>query len=286
MEENNHFEKDFNEKYLESYRQEQSDPTNESHQFDTAVTADGSVNNPAASAETPSGTTTSFITSEVQAYGHPVIDFTNAMLPKGAPVGSRHKAAIKLAYDLLIICDGAAKKVLNLLMQLQWVKDIVTERGQKEIDDIMDAAQKLKHKRESENYYELQPSREMKRAIEQVTGRKYTVLVWEARRQMMGATGGEGAQDSVTVMLERIGREIEKLFPRYPLLKLLCHRLERKYYVVALFVGGAYAMTLMTRCWWRPCSCRSMRVNRQPGRKPARPLKPCASRASRMATMP
>jgi hypothetical protein len=49
------------------------------------------------------------------------------------------------------------------------------------------------------------------------------------------------------------------LFPRYPLLKLLCHRLERKYYVVALFVGGAFAMTLMTRCWYQS--------GMEPGRK-------------------
>jgi hypothetical protein len=112
----------------------------------------------------------------------------------------------------------------------------------------MDAAQKLKHKRESENYYELQPSCEMRRAIEQVCGRKYRLLVREAHQLMTDDMNGD---DGITAMLERIGREIEKLFPRYPLLKLLCHRLERKYYVVALFVGSAFAMTLMTRCWYQ-----------------------------------
>ena len=241
--------KEFNEKFLVSYQQEQSDPTNENHQFDTAVTTGESVTNPVAIVAPPVATTP-FVASEVKAYGVPVIDFANAMLPNGAPVGSRHKAAIKLAYDLLLICDGNNENVRQLLLQLEWVKAIVAERGMKEIDDIVDAAKKLMHKRESENYYELQPSREMKRAIEKVTGRKYATLVREAHRQLMGAAGAEGNQDNVTAMLERIGREIEKLFPRYPLLKLLCHRLERKYYVVALFVGGAYAMTLMTRCWY------------------------------------
>ena len=143
-------------------------------------------------------------------------------------------------------------------MQLQWVRDVVAERGQKEIDDIMESAQKLKHKRESENYYELLPSREMRRAIEAVTGRKYIALVKKIQKQALGGLTDAEQQD-ITAMLERIGREIEKLFPYCPLLKLLCHRLERKYYVVALFVGGAFFMTLMTRCWYQS--------GMEPGRK-------------------
>ena len=248
----------FNEKFLESYRQEQSDPTNKGHQFDSATANDGQVINHAATiASAPPQQEADVV--DLMAFGHPVIDFTNAMLPNGAPVGSRHKLALKLAYDLLLVCDGNTDKVMALLMQLPWVKAVVNERGQKELDDIMDAAKKLMHKRESENYYELQPSKEMRRAIEEVTGRKYSVLIREAHRQMMAGVGGDAEQDNVTAMLERIGREIEKLFPRYPLLKLLCHRLERKYYVVALFVGGAFAMTLMTRCWYQS--------GMEPGRK-------------------
>lgn len=251
---------DFNEKYLESYRQEQSDPTDKGHQFDSTAAEEGQVMNPQ-----PNGTEARRLaqsvvspnTGDLTAFGYPLVDFTNALLPNGAPVGSRHKSAIRLAYDLLIVCDGDDRKVLALMMQLQWVKDIVAERGQKEIDDIMDAAQKLKKKRESENYYELLPSREMRRAIESVAGRKYSELVKEVHRQMLGM--GIPDEDGITPMLERIGREIEKLFPRYPLLRLLCHRLERKYYVVALFVGGAFAMTLMTRCWYQSGT--------EPGRK-------------------
>ena len=238
--------KEFNEKFLGSYQQELSDPTNKNHQFDSEkTTADGQVMN-------------TVINLDLTAFGYPLADFSNALYPNGAPIGSRHKSAIKLAYDLLIICDGDAQKVQALLMQLQWVKDVVAERGQKEIDDIMESAQKLKHKRESENYYELQPSKEMRRAIEQVTGRKYLALVKEMQKQALGVMTDAEQQDT-TAMLERIGQEIEKLFPRYPLIKLLCHRLERKYYVVALFVGGAFCMTLMTRCWYQS--------GMEPGRK-------------------
>ena len=238
--------KEFNEKFLGSYQQELSDPTNKNHQFDSDA------QQLAASVTTPA------VNLDLTAFGYPITDFTNALLPNGAPVGSRHKSAIKLAYDLLVVCDGDAEKVQALLMQLQWVKDVVAERGQKEIDDIMESAQKLKHKRESENYYELQPSKEMRRAIEQVTGRKYLALVKEMQKQALGVMTDAEQQDT-TAMLERIGQEIEKLFPRYPLIKLLCHRLERKYYVVALFVGGAFCMTLMTRCWYQS--------GMEPGRK-------------------
>ena len=210
--------KEFNEKFLGSYQQEQSDPTNKDHQFDSEkATADGQTTNPTtatpvAAQQLAASVTTPAVNLDLTAFGYPLVDFTNALLPNGAPVGSRHKSAIKLAYDLLVVCDGDAEKVRALLMQLQWVKDVVAERGQKEIDDIMESAQKLKHKRESENYYDLLPSKEMRRAIESVTGRKFTALVKEVQKQALGGMT-EAEQQDITAMLERIGREIEKMFP-------------------------------------------------------------------------
>ena len=248
--------KEFNEKFLGSYQQEQSDPTNKNHQFDSEKTStDGQVTSPAtatpaAAQQLAASVTTPDANLDLTAFGYKIVDFANALLPNGAPVGSRHKSAIKLAYDLLVICDGDAEKVRALLMQLQWVKDIVTERGQKEIDDIMESAQKLKHKREGEQLNDLLPSKDMLRAIEEVTGRSYKVLLSEMRKKAIEA-GSDVSQDDIIKLLENIGREIEKLFPRYPLLKLLCHRLPRKHYIAALLVGGAFLMTLMTRCWYR-----------------------------------
>ena len=260
--------KEFNEKFLGSYQQEQSDPTNKNHHFDSEAVVNGEqVTNPttaipAATQELAASVTKPAVNLDLTAFGYPITDFTNALLPNGAPVGSRHKSAIKLAYDLLIICDGDVKKVLALMMQLQWVKDVVAERGQKELDDIMDAAQKLKHKREGEQLNDLQPSKDMQRAIKQVTGRSYNVLLSELRKQAMAASG-EVSQDDIIKLLENIGSEIEKLFPRYPVLKLLCHRLPRKHYIAALLVGGAFMMTLMTRCWYRfwPAPGRQCRLN-------------------------
>jgi hypothetical protein len=260
--------KEFNEKFLGSYQQEQSDPTNKNHHFDSEAVVNSeqvtkpATAKPAAAQELAASVTKPAVNLDLTAFGYPITDFTNALLPNGAPVGSRHKSAIKLAYDLLIICDGDVKKVLALMMQLQWVKDVVAERGQKEIDDIMDAAQKLKHKREGEQLNDLQPSKDMQRAIKQVTGRSYNVLLSELRKQAMAA-GGEVSQDDIIKLLENIGSEIEKLFPRYPLLKLLCQRLPRKRYIAALLVGGAFMMTLMTRCWYRfwPAPGRQCRLN-------------------------
>lgn len=248
--------KEFNEKFLGSYQQEQSDPTNKDHQFDSEKTsADGQVTTPAtatpaAAQQLAASVTTPDANLDLTVFGYKIVDFANALLPNGAPVGSRHKSAIKLAYDLLVICDGDAEKVRALLMQLQWVKEVINERGQKEIDDIIESAQKLKHKREGEQLSDLLPSKDMLRAIEEVTGRSYKVLLSEMRKKAMEA-GSDVSQDDIIKLLENIGREIEKLFPRYPLLKLLCHRLPRKHYIAALLVGGAFLMTLMTRCWYK-----------------------------------
>ena len=248
--------KEFNEKFLGSYQQEQSDPTNKNHQFDSEKTStDGQVTNPAtatpaAAQQLAASVTTPDANLDLTAFGYKIVDFANALLPNGAPVGSRHKSAIRLAYDLLVVCDDDAEKVRALLMQLHWVKDIVKERGQKEIDDIMESAQKLKHKREGEQLNDLLPSKDMLRAIKEVTGRSYNMLLSEMRKKAMEA-GSDVSQDDIIKLLEDIGSEIEKLFPRYPLLKLLCHRLPRKHYIAALLVGGAFLMTLMTRCWYK-----------------------------------
>lgn len=263
----------FNEKFLESYRKEQSDPINENHHFDTE-SRDGGSEKPAAAAQlavsvaqpsaaspqpSPASPQPSKSASSIMAFGYPVVDFIGALLPGGVPVGSRHKQAIRLAYNLMLICDGDPAKVSLLLMQLQWVRDVVTERGERELDDIIDSAKKLMRKRESENIGELMPSREMRRAIESVTRRKYSQLMAEARRQL--SPDGDG--DDVTAMLERLGRKLERLFPRFPQLKLLCRGLKRKHYVVALFVAGAFAHNLMTRCWYRfwPMPGRRCRLN-------------------------
>ena len=270
MEDQNFYQtQDFNEKFLESYRQEQSDPTNKNHAFDSPTTANQEreqqpANTPATSmaAKTPAVKAPEVKVSEVKAFGFPVVDFVHALFPEGVPEGSRHATALKLAQDLLILCDGNQETVRQLLLHQPWVRDVVAERGMKEIDDIVDSAKKLMRRRESENLNALQPTRNMRRAIESVAQRNYSQLVAEAQKRLVGSAEGD-EQDLTVQLLERIGREIEKLFPRYPLIRLLCYRQKRKHYIAAMLVGGAFLMTLMTRCWYRfwSASGRQCRLN-------------------------
>lgn len=225
-------------------------PTDPTHRFTEQTTSDiPNYSTPTSDSATELAKSV-LPSSDMKVYGFPMIDYINTLLPNGAPQGSRHPWMLKLSNDLLILLDDDAQKVKDILLSLQWVKDVTTERNMNELDRVIASAQKLKQKRESENIYELQPSRDMRRAIEKVTQRKYKTLVMEAHQKAM--SGLDPAQrDDITQMLERIGKELKKLSPHYSLMKLLFHRLKPKYYVAALFVGGAFCMTLMTRCWYK-----------------------------------
>ena len=182
-------------------------------------------------------------------FGSSVVDFVNTMLPNGAPEGSRHKFALKVATDAIILYDGDMERVRQLLLSFQWVQDIVTERGMAEIERILAAAKKRMEKREAENLYDPQPSKEMRRAIKTVTGRDYSVLLREERSKALGQDAA--AIDDISNMLERIGVRLERLFKYFVLMRLLCYRLKRRHFAAAVFVGGGFGMTLMTRMWYR-----------------------------------
>lgn len=182
-------------------------------------------------------------------FGYSVMDFVNTMLPNGAPEGSRHKFALKVATDAIILYDGDMERVRKLLLSFQWVQDIVTERGMAEIERILTAAKKRMEKREAENLYDPQPSKEMRRAIKTVTGRDYSVLLREERSKALGQDAA--AIDDISNMLERIGVRLERLFKYFVLMRLLCYRLKRRHFAAAVFVGGGFGMTLMTRMWYR-----------------------------------
>ncbi|MBR4336752.1 MAG: hypothetical protein IKP91_00720 [Bacteroidaceae bacterium] len=194
-------------------------------------------------------------------FGHQVLDFVNVLLPNGVPQGSRHKTGISLAYDLIILRDGNVDAVRQDMLQLAFIQEIIRERGQKEIESILQAAKKLMEKREQEYISSPQPSVGMRRAIESLTGRSYSSLVAEQNKQMLG--GQPTPEKDLLQFLNSLGADIKKLMPRFPLLELFCHNLPRKHYIAALFIGGAYSMTLMTRCWYRfwPKPGRKCRLN-------------------------
>ena len=249
------FESEFDRQYGDSYREGNSAATNSDHQLpgNAAAPSEGTQSvTPAASDETAKELASEVAPKDVDqakylVFGYDPADFVLAIYPNGP--NCRHDAARDLYNDLLVMYDANVDLARNKLLSLQWVQDLIKERGMNEIERIVEGGRKLLQKRESENFNAPQPSKAMQKAIEQVTGRKYNVL----KREQLGVEQGKATamQDNIIEVLERIGGEIEKLFPRYPLLKLLCHRLPRKHYIAALFVGGAFLMTLMTRCWYK-----------------------------------
>lgn len=252
------FTSDFDEKFRAEYQAGNTQPTNPDNHFDAEAEDSGqsTTANVAAAcqlaaqvAPTPKALTPELEAELTTIFDHHVEDYINTIYPQGAPEGSRHKSALKLASDLMIMLDGSEQVVRAVLMKLPWVQAVVTERGEKEIDDIIDSARKLLKKRESENYYELQPSKEMRRAIKAVTGRDYSQLMREERAKAQGQD--VTAIDDISMMLERIGGRLERLMKHYELMSLLCYRLKRRHFASAVFVGGGFGMTLMTRMWYR-----------------------------------
>ena len=240
-------------KFGEMYRQGEGHcaPTNPENRFDEAP---ASVKSSTPKVETPVAIRTARAAptddGPVMVFDNPMVDYINAQLPNGAPDGSRHKFALKVASDAIIMLDGDLDKVRQVLLSLSWVKDVIKERGQDEIERILQTAKKRMEKKEAENYNEPQPSKEMRDAVKTVTGRSYRQLTREAH---LTAEGRElaASEHDIMMMLENIGCDVEKLFPYYPVLRLLCYHLKRRHYIAALLVGSAFFMTLMTRCWYR-----------------------------------
>ena len=243
--------------YGDDYRSENSSALNPNHALpgNTTVETSGESLTPNAAAD---GETAKELARQIapkervlslDVFGHSVVDFVNTMLPNGAPEGSRHKFALKVATDAIILYDGDMERVRKLLLSFQWVQDVVTERGMAEVERILTAAKKRMEKREAENIYDPQPSKEMRRAIKTVAGRDYSVLVREERSKALGQNAA--AIDDISMMLERIGLRLERLFKYFELMRLLCYHLKRRHYASAVFVGGGFGMTLMTRMWYR-----------------------------------
>ena len=250
---------EFDRQYGDSYRNENSQATNTDHVLPGNATAEASdeCSTPKAPETTGATEAARELAAQVmpkdldddKVFGYSVRDFVNTMLPDGAPEGSRHNFALKVATDAILLFDGDMERVRRLLLSFQWVQEIIQERGMAEIDRIIAAAKKRMEKREAENLYDPQPSKEMRRAIKAVTGRDYSALVREQRATAMGQA--TAVQDDLLKMLERIGARLKKnFFKHYELLRLLCHRQKSKHYIAALYVGGCLGATLLTRMFY------------------------------------
>ena len=261
----NSYVNEFDRQYGDSYRESKSSATIPANQLPGNAPAQpgdgGQLSTPSAATSAPPSAASAEAAREVasavvpkpledaKAFGHAIEDFINTMLPNGVPEGSRHKFALKLAYDLGIMLDGNWEQVKAVLLKLKWVQEIIAERCMAEIDRIVESARKLKQKRESENYGDPQPSKEMRRAIQQVTGRSYSVLLREERARATGQA--LASQADILQTLVRIGREMGRLSKFFPLMQLLFFRMSVKYFPALFFVGGGFLMTLLTRCWYQ-----------------------------------
>ena len=254
MEQKDIFENEFDRKYGDSYREGNSAATNSDHQLpgNAAAPSEGGQSvTPAASEEVAKELASQVAPKDIDqakylVFGYDPADFVLAIYPNGP--NCRHDAARDLYNDLLVLYDADWEMARNKLLTFDFVQAIISERSMKEIEDIVEGGRKLFQKRESENYNSLQPSKAMRKAIEQVTGRKYNVL----KREQLGVEQGQAVAMQMEILktLENIGAEFAKLVPYFPLLKLLCFRMKQKYFPAVFFVGGAFAMTLMTRCWY------------------------------------
>ena len=209
---------------------------------------------PATSATTPDVPVTATATTEQQTqqvevpmvFDHPAADYINIMLPNGAPKGQRHKTMLKLANDLIVLLDGDEQLVKKTLLQISWIRDVVRERGEKELENVIDSAKKLLKRRESETFYPIRPSKAIQSAIEELTHQSYSCLLNSSNVMI----GSKKVTDEQVEMLTRMGRQISKFNAYFPLLKLLCHRHKHVNYVGVLFVAAGFLTTLMTRCWY------------------------------------
>ena len=159
---------------------------------------------------------------------------------------NRHNESLKLATDLLLMLDGDKKLVQQIVEGQSWVQEIIAERDENVEQTVESAAECVKQK--EKKYASSQPSKAMLEAIQAFTGKSFREIVLGAERvnELEG-----NYSNRMNKMLEGWGREIEELFPYFPMLKDVCAGLKRSQYPAALFVAGGAAMTLMTRTWYR-----------------------------------
>ena len=159
---------------------------------------------------------------------------------------NRHNESLKLATDLLLMLDGDKQLVQRIVEGQSWVQEIIAERDENVEQTVESAAECVKQK--EKKYASSQPSKAMLEAIQAFTGKSFREIVSRAER----VNESEGNySNKMNKLLEGWGREIEELFPYFPLLKDVCAGLKRSQYPAALFVAGGAAMTLMTRTWYR-----------------------------------
>ena len=172
-----------------------------------------------------------------------IIDQRYAAKLPCADDSNRHKESLKLATDLLIMLDGDKQLVQHIVKAQPWVQEIIDERDEN-VGQTVESAADCVAKKEGERTSPY-PSKAMQEAIKEATGKTYQEITKAPTAAVSLLSTDLNGQ------LEMWGEQIEAMMPEFPILKDICKGLKRNQYPAALFVAGAFEMTLMTRCTYR-----------------------------------
>ena len=154
----------------------------------------------------------------------------------GEPVeGERNVKLYQLAVSLRAICDNNRQLLMQVMPRLGL--------DEQELQSIVESACKEPPKGISKVLMK----------ILQTLPQTPPCMEGSSQNQVQGLSTPlahrEGSGESLP--LDGWGEQIEALFDDYPILRDICKGLKRNQYPAALFVAGAFEMTLMTRCTYR-----------------------------------
>ena len=178
--------------------------------------------------------------------GYEIQEIINARYSEKIPCkedSNRHTESLKLATDLLLMLDGDKGQVLQIVKSQPWVQEIIDERNE-DVGQTVDSAADCVAQKEKK-YASSLPSKVMLEAVQKVCGKTYQEIV------KASPDPSKGRGEEIGARLLEWGAEIEALFGDFPILMDICKGLKKNQYPAALFVGGGFLMTLMTRCTYR-----------------------------------
>ena len=250
----NYYNEEFDKKYTPMYREKKTQPLY--HQFPSDDGADSAHRSKtaavaSANAAQGNGSLGSVDDSQVEIKwrGYDVQKIIDARYAAKLPCAddsNRHKESLKLATDLLLMLDGDKKAVQRIIEAQSWVKEIIAERDEDVAQTVESAAECVSQK--EKKFANSQPSKAMLEAVKTVTGLNYQEII--SQKGPSPLCDGRSKASILNDMLDGWGKEIEAMFPDFPLLADVCSGLKRSQYPAALFVAGGTLMTLMTRCWY------------------------------------
>ena len=178
--------------------------------------------------------------------GYEIQEIINARYSEKIPCkedSNRHTESLKLATDLLLMLDGDKGQVLQIVKSQPWVQEIIDERNE-DVGQTVDSAADCVAQKEKK-YAGSLPSKVMLEAVQKVTGRTYQEIIKGVSQTVIVSDA------DIDRWLWDWGKQIEALAEDFPLIKDICKGLKLNQYPAALFVGGGFLMTLMTRCTYR-----------------------------------